>query len=166
MRATVGIFLQFAIISAVSAQVCKSFCCETAFCRQTLGGDCAAIADQCCGNDFVTAESCNTCLSQTAQFNHIPTTGLRLNNSDLQIVSIFGNCDKSNGGKSQDCTQVCGQKNCAQCIKMYWGASPTQCVPGCIDAFEIQVATQAKEIAALRREVESLRNALSQSALD
>jgi hypothetical protein len=105
-------------------------------------------------------------LTETAQYHHIPTSGLNPDDSDLQIVSIFGNCTKAaNGEGSQDCTQVCGQKNCAKCIDMYWGASPTTCVPGCrnadikkIGVLEIQVKAQAEKIAELEKENEALRS--------
>jgi hypothetical protein len=87
---------------------------------------------------------------------------LRPGDSDIQIVSIFGSCNQTNSAGSQDCTGVCGQKNCADCIDMYWGASPTTCVPGCINAdlkkiaaLQTQVETQAEELATLTNGVAS-----------
>jgi hypothetical protein len=33
---------------------------------------------------------------------------------------------------SDDCTAVCGSKDCNKCIKQYWEATPTKCTPNCL----------------------------------
>jgi hypothetical protein len=100
--------------NAAIGESCTSLCCNTTYCQTKLAPHCQAIADACCTSAFGDQQSCNNCLTSTAQKEGIPSQGIPIGDH-LQVVSIFGTCGEHSNG-AQDCSQLpgCMKKNCGE----------------------------------------------------
>jgi predicted outer membrane repeat protein len=84
-------------------------------CREISFQDCSFVGKQSTGHNDVFNRVNSSCALNNQIFMH-------------QIPLTLPN------GKPVDCTHVegCGHSDCTACVRLYWSADPSTCVPGCV----------------------------------